>query len=578
MAYQALYRKWRPAVFEDVYGQDAIVTTLKNQITSGRIGHAYLFCGTRGTGKTTLAKIFARAANCEHAAEHGGSPCNECPVCRSILSESSMNVFEIDAASNNSVEDIRRIREEVAYPPTEGRYKVYIIDEVHMLSTSAFNALLKTLEEPPSYVIFILATTDPQKVPQTILSRCQRYDLKRIKSDVIAARLRELSEAEGRKVEDRAIDYIARTADGSMRDALSLLDRCFSFMTGQELSYKDTLEVLGASDTSVFSGLYRSLCSGDVEGALRAVSDTVAAGREIYQFTNDFIWYLRNVLLCMSTRDASDLLDASEENIDRLREDAVLTDKAFLIEMMSRMAELSNRLRFARDKRTLLEVELIRLSTREPAKPSGEQRGIQDRPASQRASQPREELPKPEVRNTAEGTEAKIKAAVETVPPKGTSGAEEAGPQEAEAREAEPAVTAAVREKAEAYIPDGTEASKASSAAGQADRMQVLRENWSELVSQLSMSNRHLYENAFLKEEEERPMVIFKSSMGFRLASTNKEENGLTRLSELCRDQLGLELRFGGRVARRGEMEKEADRITDEELARINFPVDIEQP
>ena len=547
MAYQALYRKWRPAVFEDVYGQDAIVTTLKNQITSGRIGHAYLFCGTRGTGKTTLAKIFARAANCEHAAEHGGSPCNECPICRSILSESSMNVFEIDAASNNSVEDIRRIREEVAYPPTEGRYKVYIIDEVHMLSTSAFNALLKTLEEPPSYVIFILATTDPQKVPQTILSRCQRYDLKRIKSDVIAARLRELSGAEGRKVEDRAIDYIARTADGSMRDALSLLDRCFSFMTGQELSYKDTLEVLGASDTSVFSGMYRSLCSGDVEGALRAVSDTVAAGREIYQFTNDFIWYLRNVLLCMSTRDASDLLDASEENIGRLREDAALTDKTFLIEMMSRMAELSNRLRFARDKRTLLEVELIRLSTRELAKSSGEQRGIQDRPASQRASQPRAELPKPEVRNGAE------------------------------AREAEPAVTAAEREKSEIEIPDGTAASKASS-AGQADRMQVLRENWSELVSQLSMSNRHLYENAFLKEEEGRPMVIFKSSMGFRLASTNKEENGLTRLSELCRDQLGLELRFGGRVARRGEIEKEADRITDEELARINFPVDIEQP
>ena len=547
MAYQALYRKWRPAVFEDVYGQDAIVTTLKNQITSGRIGHAYLFCGTRGTGKTTLAKIFARAVNCEHAAEHGGSPCNECPICRSILSENSMNVFEIDAASNNSVEDIRRIREEVAYPPTEGRYKVYIIDEVHMLSTSAFNALLKTLEEPPSYVIFILATTDPQKVPQTILSRCQRYDLKRIKSDVIAARLRELSGAEGRKVEDRAIDYIARTADGSMRDALSLLDRCFSFMTGQELSYKDTLEVLGASDTSVFSGMYRSLCSGDVEGALRAVSDTVAAGREIYQFTNDFIWYLRNVLLCMSTRDASDLLDASEENIGRLREDAALTDKTFLIEMMSRMAELSNRLRFARDKRTLLEVELIRLSTRELAKSSVEQRGIQDRPASQRASQPRAEFPKPEVRNGAA------------------------------AREAEPAVTAAVREKSEIEIPDGTAALKASS-AGQADRMQVLRENWSELVSQLSMSNRHLYENAFLKEEEGRPMVIFKSSMGFRLASTNKEENGLTRLSELCRDQLGLELRFGGRVARRGEIEKEADRITDEELARINFPVDIEQP
>ena len=272
MAYQALYRKWRPAVFEDVYGQDAIVTTLKNQIAADRIGHAYLFCGTRGTGKTTLAKIFARAVNCEHAAERGGSPCNECAVCRSILSESSMNVFEIDAASNNSVEDIRRIKEEVEYPPVEGRFKVYIIDEVHMLSTSAFNALLKTLEEPPAYVIFILATTDPQKVPATILSRCQRYDFKRIPSSVIAARLSELCAAEGKKAEDRAICYIAKCADGSMRDALSLLDRCFSFLGDRELSYKDTLEVLGAADITVFSELYRAICSGDIETALRTVA------------------------------------------------------------------------------------------------------------------------------------------------------------------------------------------------------------------------------------------------------------------------------------------------------------------
>ena len=544
MAYQALYRKWRPAVFEDVYGQDAIVTTLKNQITSGRIGHAYLFCGTRGTGKTTLAKIFARAVNCEHAAEHGGSPCNECPICRSILSENSMNVFEIDAASNNSVEDIRRIREEVAYPPTEGRYKVYIIDEVHMLSTSAFNALLKTLEEPPSYVIFILATTDPQKVPQTILSHCQRYDLKRIKSDVIAARLRELSGAEGRKVEDRAIDYIARTADGSMRDALSLLDRCFSFMTGQELSYKDTLEVLGASDTSVFSGMYRSLCSGDVEGALRAVSDTVAAGREIYQFTNDFIWYLRNVLLCMSTRDASDLLDASEENIGRLREDAALTDKTFLIEMMSRMAELSNRLRTAPQKRTLFEVELIVLCT--------EGDTVATRPAVSAAP-------------TAAKTYTEPIKRPDPVPWDDTT-AEMQTPATAPQRP-EPAATA----KPEPAAPVRPEP-----VASSGDPLDIIRRNWSMLVPQLSPTNRYVYENAILKEEGGRPVVVFKSSMNFKIASTNKEENGLTRLSELCEEQLGLKLRFGGRVARRGEIEAQADHITDEELARINFPVDIE--
>ena len=223
MSYQALYRKFRPQEFEDVKGQDHIVTTLKNQITADRIGHAYLFCGTRGTGKTTVAKIFAKAVNCEHPID--GSPCGECASCRAITEGSSMNVIEIDAASNNGVDNIRQIREEVAYRPTEGRYKVYIIDEVHMLSAGAFNALLKTLEEPPSYVIFILATTEAHKIPITILSRCQRYDFHRISIDTIAARLTDLMQQENVNVDERAIRYVAKAGDGSMRDALSLLDQ-----------------------------------------------------------------------------------------------------------------------------------------------------------------------------------------------------------------------------------------------------------------------------------------------------------------------------------------------------------------
>lgn len=210
MAYQALYRKWRPGTFEDVKGQEHIVTTLKNQIKLDRIGHAYLFCGTRGTGKTTVAKIFAKTVNCLHPVD--GSPCNECAMCKAIDAQTSMNVIEIDAASNNGVDNIREIREEVSYSPTEGRFKVYIIDEVHMLSTGAFNALLKTLEEPPSYVIFILATTEAHKIPITILSRCQRYDFKRITIDTIAARLNELIEKEALDVEPRAVRYIAKAA------------------------------------------------------------------------------------------------------------------------------------------------------------------------------------------------------------------------------------------------------------------------------------------------------------------------------------------------------------------------------
>ncbi len=264
MSYTALYRKFRPSEFSDVKGQDHIVTTLKNQIRADRIGHAYLFCGTRGTGKTSIAKIFARAVNCENVRD--GSPCGECASCRAIASGSSMNVAEIDAASNNGVDNIREIREEVAYSPAEGKYKVYIIDEVHMLSIGAFNALLKTLEEPPSYVIFILATTEAHKIPITILSRCQRYDFRRITTETIAARLQELMEEEQVEVEERALTYVAKAGDGSMRDALSLLDQCIAFYLGQKLTYDHVLEVLGAVDVEVFGDFFRRICkSSDAE-------------------------------------------------------------------------------------------------------------------------------------------------------------------------------------------------------------------------------------------------------------------------------------------------------------------------
>ena len=250
MSYTALYRKFRPSEFGDVKGQDHIITTLQNQIKANRIGHAYLFCGTRGTGKTTVAKIFAKAVNCEHPVD--GSPCGECEMCRSIAAGTSMNVIEIDAASNNGVDNIREIREEVAYRPTEGRYKVYIIDEVHMLSIGAFNALLKTLEEPPEYVIFILATTEVHKIPITILSRCQHYDFRRISIETITDRMRELMDTEHVEVEEKALRYIAKAADGSMRDALSLLDQCIAFYLGQKLTYDNVLELLGAVDPEVF--------------------------------------------------------------------------------------------------------------------------------------------------------------------------------------------------------------------------------------------------------------------------------------------------------------------------------------
>lgn len=273
MSYTALYRKWRPQTFADVKGQDHIVTTLQNQILSQRIGHAYLFCGTRGTGKTSVAKIFARAVNCEHPVD--GSPCGECPSCKQIAAGTSLNVVEIDAASNNGVENIREIREQVQYPPTEGAYRVYIIDEVHMLSTGAFNALLKTLEEPPSYVIFILATTEVHKIPITVLSRCQRYDFRRITVDTIADRLKELTDAEGMPVEEKALRYVAKAGDGSMRDALSLLDQCAAFHFGETLTYEHVLDVLGAVDNSVFRELFRAVLENRTKDCIMKLEEMV---------------------------------------------------------------------------------------------------------------------------------------------------------------------------------------------------------------------------------------------------------------------------------------------------------------
>ncbi len=359
MSYTALYRKFRPDSFADVKGQDHIVTTLKNQLKAKRIGHAYLFTGTRGTGKTTMAKLFAKMVNCENPTED--APCGQCGVCRAIAAGASMNVVEIDAASNNGVDNIREIIDEVSYSPTEGNYKVYIIDEVHMLSAGAFNALLKTLEEPPSYVIFILATTEVHKLPVTILSRCQRYDFKRISIDTIAARMDELTKAEGVEVEEKALRYIAKAADGSLRDGLSLLDQCIAFHMDKALTYADVLDVLGAVDTEVFSRLLRGIVLAEVLDCMNVLEDVVMQGRELSQFVTDFTWYLRNLMLVTTSDDLEDVIDMSSENLARLKEEAQVVSLAQIIRYIRVFSELSNQLRYAANKRILTEIALIKL-------------------------------------------------------------------------------------------------------------------------------------------------------------------------------------------------------------------------
>ena len=359
MSYTALYRKFRPRTFDEVKGQDHIVKSLKNQVKANRIGHAYLFCGTRGTGKTSIAKIFARAVNCEHTVD--GNPCMTCATCKSILEGSSMNVIEIDAASNNGVDNVRDIIEQVEYPPTEGRYKVFIIDEVHMLSTAAFNALLKTLEEPPSYVIFILATTEVHKIPITVLSRCQQYDFHRITIDDMKARMRELMEIENNKITDEALSYIAKAADGSMRDALSLLDQCMAFFMDEEVTLDKVLSVLGAVDQEIFTRLLTAMEEKDVKTTLAIVEEVVMAGRSLPQFVSDFTWYMRNLLLIKSADNMEKVLDMSTETIERIRVASQDVSMQKVIRYIRVLSELLNEIRYSGQKRILIEVAFIKL-------------------------------------------------------------------------------------------------------------------------------------------------------------------------------------------------------------------------
>lgn len=309
--YQALYRKYRPLTFEDVVGQEHIVKTLRNQIAAGSISHAYLFCGTRGTGKTTCAKILARAVNC--AEPQGGDPCNACPQCQGILNESTMDVVEIDAATNTGVGDVRELREELIYAPASGKYRVYIIDEVHMLSTAAFNALLKTLEEPPSHVIFVLATTEIHKIPATILSRCQRFDFKRLSPELIAGRLEYVAKAEGFSLDRDAALLLARLADGALRDGLSLLDRCRDGSEPVTLSRVE--QIVGVMGGEQLMGAVRMAWNRDAAGLLGFFRDA----RERYagpaQLFGDLLALLRDLLICSVTEEPAKLIEGDPQEL-----------------------------------------------------------------------------------------------------------------------------------------------------------------------------------------------------------------------------------------------------------------------
>lgn len=357
--HKALYRVYRPKNFNDVIGQEHIVRTLKNQIENNNVGHAYLFCGTRGTGKTSTAKIFSRAVNCTNL--HNDEPCNECENCREILEDKTMDVVEIDAASNNSVDDIRELRENVKYSPAKSKYKVYIIDEVHMLSQGAFNALLKTLEEPPSYVIFILATTEPHKIPATILSRCQRFDFKRVTVKDISSRMRYICEKEGIEADEKALNLIARNSQGALRDALSILDQCISF-EGNKISYNDVIELLGSVNIEQLFDLAESIIKEDTRKSLQILNDFIIWGKDVRNLVNDLIDHFRNLMVCKISNDLDEIISLPEETIDLLKQQAETIDTNNLIRILNILSEAQDGMKISSNPRVLMEVTMMKIA------------------------------------------------------------------------------------------------------------------------------------------------------------------------------------------------------------------------
>ncbi|MDO5039080.1 DNA polymerase III subunit gamma/tau [Clostridium sp.] len=358
MAYTALYREWRPKTFEDVVGQEHITTTLKNQILNDRIAHAYLFCGTRGTGKTSTAKVFAKALNCLNLKD--GEPCNECDMCKKINEGLAIDVTELDAASNNGVDKIRDIIDDSKYPPQEAKYKVYIMDEVHMLSTGAVNAFLKTLEEPPSNVIFILATTDPQKLPITILSRCQRFDFKRINNSEITGRLRTIVENKGVFADDKSLNLIARVSDGAMRDSLSILDQAIAMGDGN-VDYEELVSMLGLVTNEYLFDLTSATIERNIEKAITIIDKIVFAGKDVFLFIKDLIAHYRNLLMIKVTNNPEEVLDMSLENIALVKEQGDRIRVEEIMRSIRILQEAETNAKMSKQARLYLELAIIKI-------------------------------------------------------------------------------------------------------------------------------------------------------------------------------------------------------------------------
>lgn len=541
--YVPLYRKYRPQTLDKLVGQEHIKKTLTSAIELGKIAHAFLFTGPRGTGKTSTARILAKSLNCKNGPTI--HPCGECESCRDITNSVPIDVIEIDAASNRKVEDTQSILEKIQYVPVNGRYKIYIIDEVHMLTNHAFNALLKTLEEPPSYVIFILATTEKHKIPVTILSRCQKYDFKRISVDTITNHLVSLMEKEKVDADEKALRYIARAADGSMRDALSLLDQCIAFYLGQTLTYDNVLEVLGTADTSVFSALLRNILNHDSIAALDIIDSMITEGRELSQFLSDFLWYLRNLLILKDQEGAEESLDMSKETIAALKEECSMVDTIALLRYIRLLSELSNQIRTATQKRVLLEVGFIKLC-RPEMESDTESLSERIRQLEDKIAQGIPMIPANGPGNagmiTSKGTFAYDPY---TGQPLGTSGAAGAGTAGMVNGTGNSAVSGAFPQGTEGQISPEEALEKRFSPA-EADDLKQIASHWNDIVNQTSMPMQQ-----FLRAAR---VAVADSSTILQLVFTNNDlakeyferehHKNLDLLSELVAEQTGKVVTF----------------------------------
>ena len=521
--YTALYRAYRPEVFDEILGQEHIVRILKNQINTDSTSHAYLFCGTRGTGKTTTARILAKGLNCE---SEGTKPCGTCSVCRGIKDGVFLDVVEIDAASNNGVDNIRELRESVKYPPAVGRKKVYIIDEVHMLSSGAFNALLKTLEEPPEYVTFILATTEPQKLPATILSRCMRLDFKRVPETVLISGMAEICQKRGISVTEDALRIIAANADGSVRDGLSILDQCISG-GDMEINAADVLDFLGASGEETFIELTDMVRRRKTADALVLLDRVLSDGKDVRQFMRDWVNHYRNLLMTKFIKDPQGVINMSFENIDRIRKQSGSIDLADINRGIIEISKTMNEARWSTQPRILLELVIVKLSSE-----------MQTVAVQTQFVQPEQSAP--------------VKPQASAKPQAGGGAAESAKPQAFDEPQQSEAVTFAGESEApgtaesnrdfdcdeiwNAVFEDGEAAKGSFYMIGSSGRLTEIGEHHftvemsSELVKSHAEKNRELLENLMEKHTGKR------RTMELRTAGAGPANTGERSVEEIARD------------------------------------------